>query len=318
MPLDGRLAGIGWHRDDQIAWGEVSRDGQIPARVVGLHRNHIVDLLTADGELAGRPAGRMLQDRSSATAMPAVGDWVAALPDGTIQEILPRRSALARRSAADRDRIQILATNIDKAIVISSLNREHDPVRLERMVRLAESSGAEPVIGLSKSDLTDESRELKRRVQRAFPETKVFVFSSRTGEGVDEVSEFLEPGETVVMLGRSGVGKSTLANNLLGWERQKTAEIRSTDDRGRHATTSRELFPIPGGALLIDTPGLRAPGSIEADDLIPGSAESELTSERAAEIERLAAYCRFRDCAHETEPDCAVNAAIEAGELPAR
>ncbi|HNC06223.1 MAG TPA: GTPase RsgA, partial [Solirubrobacterales bacterium] len=207
--IDPRLAEIGWHKDDQIAWGEVPREDQIPARVVGLHRNHIVDLLTAEGELAGRPAGRMLQDRSSATAMPAVGDWVAALPDGTIQEILPRRSALARRSAADRDRIQILATNIDKAIVISSLNREHDPVRLERMVRLAESSGAEPVIGLSKSDLTDEARELKERVSQAFPEVKVFVFSSRNGEGVDAVREFLEPGETVVMLGRSGVGKST-------------------------------------------------------------------------------------------------------------
>jgi ribosome biogenesis GTPase len=308
--IDPRLAEIGWHKDDQIAWGEAPREGQIPARVVGLHRNHIVDLLTVDGAIAGRPAGRMLQDRSPATAMPAVGDWVATLPDGTIQEILPRRSALARRSAADRDRIQILATNID--------NREHDPVRLERMVRLAQASGAEPVIGLSKSDLSDEARELQTRVEQAFPDVKVFVFSSQTGEGVDAVREFLEPGETVVMLGRSGVGKSTLANTLLGWERQKTALVRDTDDRGRHATTSRELFPLPGGALLIDTPGLRAPGSIEADDLIPGSAESDLTDERAREIERLAAYCRFRDCAHETEPDCAVNAAIEAGELPAR
>ena len=316
--IDPRLAEIGWHKDDQIAWGEQARDGQIPARVAGLHRNHIVNLLTVDGELLGRPAGRMIQDRSPATAMPAVGDWVAALPDGTIQEILPRRSALARRSAADRDRIQILATNIDKAIVISSLNREHDPVRLERMVRLAESSGAEPVIGLSKADLTDEARELKDRVQQTFPEFKVFVFSSQSGAGVDAVRGFLEPGETVVMLGRSGVGKSTLANTLLGWDRQKTAEIRGTDDRGRHATTSRELFLLPGGALLIDTPGLRAPGSIEADDLIPGSAAADLPDERAREIERLAAYCRFRDCAHETEPDCAVNAAIEAGELPAR
>lgn len=316
--IDPRLAALGWHADDQVAWGESPREGQIPARVAGLHRNHIVDLLTAEGELPGRPAGRMLQDRSQATAMPAVGDWVAALEDGTIQEILPRRSALARRSAADRDRIQILATNVDKAIVISSLNREHDPVRLERMVRLAESSGARPVIGLSKADLTEEARELKERVCRAFPETSVFVFSSRTGEGVEAVREFLEPGETVVMLGRSGVGKSTLANTLLGWERQKTIEIRGTDDRGRHATTSRELFALPGGALLIDTPGLRAPGSLEADDLIPGMAESELTDDRAREIERLAAYCRFRDCAHETEPDCAVTAAIEAGELPPR
>lgn len=316
--IDERLAALGWSDEDQVAWDSGAREGQVPARVAGLHRNHIVNLLSAEGEILGRPAGRLIQDRSPATAMPAVGDWVAALPDGTIQEILPRRSALARRSAADRDRIQILATNIDKAIVISSLNREHDPVRLERMVRLAESSGAEPVIGLSKSDLTDESMELRDRVCQAFPDTRVFVFSSQTGEGVDELRDILKPGETVVMLGRSGVGKSTLANTLLGFERQKTAEVRSSDDRGRHATTSRELFPVPGGALLIDTPGLRAPGSIEAEDLIPGSAEADLTSERAAEIERLAAYCRFRDCAHETEPDCAVTAAIEAGELPAR
>jgi len=315
---DPRLAALGWREDDEDAWDEKPREGQIRARVAGLHRNHLVDLLTVDGELPGRPAGRMLQDRSTATAMPAVGDWVSALPDGTIQEILPRRSALARRSSADRDRIQILATNVDKAVVISSLNREHDPVRLERMVRLAESSGAQPVIGLSKSDLSEESRELRDRVCRTFPGIPVFVFSSRTGDGVDALREFLEPGETVVMLGRSGVGKSTLANTLLGWERQKTAEVRGTDDRGRHATTSRELFALPGGALLIDTPGLRAPGSIEADDLIPGSAEADLTDERAREIERLAAYCRFRDCAHETEPDCAVTAAIEAGELPAR
>ena len=316
--IDPRLAAIGWHKDDQVAWGEDSRDGQVPARVVGLHRNHIVNLLTVDGEILGRPSGRMIQDKTPATAMPAVGDWVSTLPDGTIQEILPRRSTLARRSASDRDRIQILAANIDKAIVISSLNREHDPVRLERMVRLAEASGAEPVIGLSKSDLTEEEKKLRDRVRQAFPGTKVFVFSSKNGEGVDDLRDFLEPGETVVMLGRSGVGKSTLANTLLGYERQKTIEVRESDDRGRHATTSRELFTIPGGALLIDTPGLRAPGSIEADDLIPGSAEAELTSERATEIERLAAYCRFRDCAHETEPDCAVTAAIEAGELPAR
>ena len=167
-------------------------------------------------------------------------------------------------------------------------------------------------------NLTDETKELERQVARAFSETKVFAFSSRTGEGVDDLRDLLEPGETIVMLGRSGVGKSTLANTLLGWERQKTAEVRESDDKGRHATTSRELFPLPGGALLIDTPGLRAPGSIEADDLIPGSAESELTGERVKEIERLAAYCRFRDCAHETEPDCAVRAAIEAGELSAR
>lgn len=315
---DSALEAVGWKPQDQLAWDHGDRTGLIPGRVVGLHRNHVVDLVTADGDLTGKPAGRMLRDRTQAAALPAVGDWVATDAGGTIQEILPRRTTLARRSSSDRDRIQILAANIDKAIVVSSLNREHDPVRLERMVQLAEASGAIPVIALSKSDLTGESEELRRRVGDTFPGVDVFVLSSRTGQGVDELRQSLKRGETVVMLGRSGVGKSTLANTLLGWERQKTASIRDKDDQGRHATTSRELFPLPGGALLIDTPGLRAPGSIEADDLIPGSARADLTSERAVEIERLAAYCRFRDCAHETEPDCAVNAAIEAGELPPR
>jgi ribosome biogenesis GTPase len=262
--------------------------------------------MSAEGGLLGRPAGRLLQGRTDATAMPAVGDWVAAGRDGTVHEILPRRTTLARRSPADRDRVQVLAANIDVVIVISSLNKDHDLVRLGRMVAMAKASGARTVVALSKSDLVENTETLLTEAEEAFPDIEVLAFSSLTLGGLDRLRESLTPTQTVLLLGSSGVGKSTLANTLLGYERQVTAEVRGKDDRGRHATTSREMLGLPCGTLLIDTPGLRAPGLLV----------EEPVDERADEIERLAQHCKFRDCQHRTEPGCAVLAAIEAGELP--
>ncbi len=276
--------------------------------MIGLHRNHIVDLMTLDGPVLGKPAGRLLQGPIDEAAMPAVGDWVAADRDGTVHDILPRRTLLARRTDAERDRIQVLAANIDVVIIVSSLNKDHDIDRLERMVTLAEGSGARTVVALSKSDLVDDADPLADEARARCPRSVVVAFSSKTGDGLNQIRENLLPSETVVMLGASGVGKSTLANTLLGRKRQKTAKIRGSDDRGRHKTTSRELFPLPGGALLIDTPGLRAPGVLT-------EFAAPVDEARAAEVELLARSCKFRDCGHETEPGCAVTAAVEAGEL---
>lgn len=276
--------------------------------MIGLHRNHIVDLMTLEGPLLGKPAGRLLQGPIEAAAMPAVGDWVASDREGTVQEILPRRTTLARRSDAERERIQVLATNVDVVIVVSSLNKDHDIERLSRMVTLAEGSGARTVIALSKADLVEDTAPAVAEAAERCPRSEVIAYSSKTGAGLDQLKDSLKATETVVMLGASGVGKSTLANTLLGRERQKTAKIRGSDDRGRHATTSRELFTLPGGALLIDTPGLRAPGVLIQD--------AKVEDERAEQIAILAESCKFRDCGHDSEPGCAVKAAIEAGELP--
>ncbi len=306
-PLPVTLDALGWTPAEQLEWDSRERPERLPARVTGLHRDHIVDLMTTGGALQGRPAGRLLQGRTDAAAMPTVGDWVETDEDGTVHEILPRRTRLARRSPADRDRIQVLAANVDVVIVLSSLNRDHEIERLSRMVAMAEASGARTVVALSKSDLVDDAGPTVEETRERFPNLEVFAFSSETLKGLDQLRESLTPTETVVLLGSSGVGKSTLANTLLGYERQKTSEIRGKDDRGRHATTSREMIGLPCGTLMIDTPGLRAPGLVV----------EEPADERAEEIERLSQYCKFRDCSHTSEPGCAVIAAVEGGELPA-
>mgnify|MGYP003492941829 FL=1 len=306
------LAQLGWRDREREAFKEVGRDDLMPARVVGLHRNHVVDLMTGELEIQGRPAGKLLQDKSDTTSLPAVGDWVACDDEGTVHEVLPRRTTLARRvastsrSAEGRDRIQVLAANVDLVIVVSSLNKDHDIERLSRMVALAEASGAATVVALSKSDLVDDFKPQVDEATAAFPNSRVLAFSSPTGDGLEALRENLRPAETVVLLGSSGVGKSTLANKLLGYERQKTLKIRKSDDRGRHATTSRELFALPTGALLLPTPGLRAPGALVDDR----------PDDRAAEIEKLSEFCKFRDCRHQSEPGCAVTAAVAAGDLP--
>jgi ribosome biogenesis GTPase len=296
------LQDLGW--DDGFAASLEPFDNCIPARVSAQHRGEY-DVLTERGELRVRVTGRLRHEAASAADLPAVGDWVA-LREETIQAVLPRRSAFARKVAWSQTEAQVLAANLDTVFVVSGLDGDFNLRRLERYLTLAWESGASPVLVLTKADLCADVATVLFEVEHVALGVPVHVVSNVTGAGLEELSTYLVPARTVVLLGSSGVGKSTLANRLLGQELQATKEI-ADDGRGRHTTTSRQLIRLAGGALLVDTPGLREIQLWDADEGI---------QEAFADVDELAADCRFNDCAHMREPGCAVQAAIDEGRLP--
>jgi ribosome biogenesis GTPase len=243
---------------------------------------------------------------------PAVGDWVAVRPPasptepGLIRAILPRRSKFSRKAAGSRTDEQVVAANVDTVFLMTGLDGDFNPRRIERYLAAGWESGAEPVLVLSKADLSEDLAERVQEVETIALGAPVFAVSSRTGQGMEALAPYLRPGRTVSVLGSSGVGKSTLINFLLGRDVQKTGGVRASDDRGRHTTTHRALFVTPSGALLLDTPGMRELQLWEADEGLGAT---------FADIEDLAEGCRFNDCAHEGTPGCAVEAAVVEGAL---
>lgn len=300
----------GWNASWQSAWVALDRSDLRPGRVVaGLADRFLVQCDSGPAVAFVAPALRRLAVESS--GLPAVGDWVALGDDGpdgglAIHAVLPRRTKLSRRRAGKGASEQILAANIDEIFVVASLDREFNPNRLERYRVLAAESGARMRVLLNKADLSTNTEELKRRAESVAGGTPVLTLSALNDPQLDELRACLEPASTIVLVGSSGVGKSTLLNRLLGEDRQATAATRASDARGRHTTSHRELVPLPGGALLIDTPGLRE---------IQLWAERESLDAVFGEIERLAPHCRYRDCIHQAEPGCAVRAAVESGRL---
>ncbi|MEU4212456.1 ribosome small subunit-dependent GTPase A [Streptomyces sp. NPDC026206] len=293
------LSFLGW--DDGFAAS--LKPQHLPARVTRVDRG-TCDVLTADGELRAEYSGALKRAAAAdPVALPCVGDWVAI--EGGVQEVLPRRTAIVRAGVTPGvSHGQVLAANVDVVYIAEPAVPGVDLGRIERFLALAWESGAQPVVLITKSDLA--SVDLAA-VEAAAPGATVRAVSSMTGEGLDEVR--LRPGRTAVLLGKSGAGKSTLVNALAGADLMATQEIRAGDGRGRHTTVHRELLLLPGGGLIIDTPGLRSVGLYDAEE---GLAQA------FSEIEELAARCRFHDCAHEAEPGCAVVAAVEEGELPGR
>jgi ribosome biogenesis GTPase / thiamine phosphate phosphatase len=296
------LNDLGW--DDGFAAALEPYANCIPARVSAQHRGEY-DVLAERGELRAHVAGRLLHEASSGADLPAVGDWVA-LRDETIHAVLPRRSAFLRKVAWSQTEAQVLAANIDTVFVLTGLDEDFSPRRIERYLTLAWESGATPALVLTKADLCRDPLALLLEAEQVALGVSTHVVSNLTGEGLDELAPYLGPAKTVALLGSSGVGKSSLANRLLGGEVQVTKEL-AVDGTGRHTTTARELFRLPSRALLVDTPGLREVQLWDADEGI---------QEAFADIDELAADCRFNDCAHMREPGCAVQAAIDEGRLP--
>jgi ribosome biogenesis GTPase / thiamine phosphate phosphatase len=273
-------------------------------------------LLSDDAESLTELAGRLRHQTGPRVDLPVVGDWVRAVAGaaGTgravIREVLPRRSRLSRHVAGNPTEEQVLAANVDIVFIVSSLNRDLSPDRLGRYVTLARNCGVTPVILLNKADLCTDPHAALTAVAAAMPGVPVHAMSALQGRGFEALAPYLSPGTTCVLLGSSGVGKSTIVNGLLGTEAQRVAPARKRDDRGRHTTTHRQLLRLPGGALLIDTPGLR--------EIQLWNDDHDAGLEHAfADITKLATACRFTDCEHQSEPGCAVKAAVAAGTLAA-
>nr|WP_235846831.1 ribosome small subunit-dependent GTPase A [Neobacillus soli] len=277
---------------------------------VALEHKRMYRVWTEQGELLCEVSGRLSYNAFNREDFPAVGDWVSIKPrpaegKGTILAVMPRKSKFSRKSAGGTAEEQIVAANVDTVFLVNSLNEDLNLRRIERYLLLTWESGANPVIILSKADLCQDINASLAEVEAiAFGGVPVIPISSETMSGLEDLEPFLQPGKTIALLGSSGVGKSTLTNRLLGVEKQFVQEIRLADDKGRHTTTHREMILLPNGCILIDTPGMRELQLWESSDGL---------TETFSEIEELAAGCRYRDCQHRDEPDCAVVKAIEAG-----
>ncbi|MFC7302969.1 ribosome small subunit-dependent GTPase A [Streptomyces monticola] len=304
------MSSYGWDADWDDAFAPYAAQGLVPGRVLRVDRGQC-DVVTAAGTV--RADTEYVVPRDPAKVV-CTGDWVALDPDGDpmyVRTLLPRRTAFLRSASSKRSEGQILAANVDHAIIAVSLAAELDLGRVERFLALAWESGAQPVVVLTKADLVPDPATLGHLVadvETSAPGVQVLPVSASLGEGT-EVLEAVVTGGTSVLLGASGAGKSTLANALLGEEVMDVRAVRDIDGKGRHTTTTRNLLVLPGGGVVIDTPGLRGVGLWDA-----GTGVGQVF----AEIEELARGCRFHDCAHEAEPGCAVHAAVEDGTLPER
>ena len=303
------LEALGWNSQWKKKFEASATTGLTPARVVGEHRSHY-RVATDATEVSAGTTGRMRNNVGQRSDLPGVGDFVAVnVSEGnspsTIEVVLPRTSALIRKASGGPDP-QLLAANVDVVFIVTALGGDFNLPRMKRYLTLVQQSGAAPVMVVNKSDLKNDVVGAAGQIEGIGPDVPVHVVSARACESIRILEQYFTGNRTVALLGSSGVGKSTLTNQLLGRDAQATQEVRGYDGRGRHTTTHRQLLIRAKGGAIVDTPGLRGLELWNA---------AEAHEQGFDDIERLALQCRFGNCQHQTEPDCAVRSAVERGEV---
>lgn len=305
-----KLLDIGWNNNIEDNYKKLEIDNVLLGRII-FHSGKQYKIITTTGELIANISSSVINSIKNKSELPSIGDWVCLkkideFRPYNIVKIIPRINKLSRKVAGDKSEEQIIASNIDIVFIMTSVDDDFNIRRLERYLAMSNQINSKPIIIINKIDKCNNLEKYIKETEQIFQNTSIIYISAKEGKNIQDVNKHIEKGKTIILLGSSGVGKSTLINQILGYSRQKVGNIREKDSKGRHITTNRELIILPKGGILIDTPGLRE---------IQLWSSGEGIIKTFQDIDELSKQCRFRDCIHDSEPGCAIKQAVESGQL---